>query len=98
LPKNWRCTVERARDQRPLIEHALQLAKTGFAMSYPRNRWFVRAGIWFENAMRRRRGNSFRAFVHPPSEMTRIVERAGFELASRRRTPAWSTDVFVKRS
>jgi len=82
----------------PLLEQALQLAKTGFAMSYPRNRWFVRAGIWFENAMRRRRGNSFRAFVHPPSEMTRIVERAGFELASRRRTPAWSTDVFVKRS
>jgi magnesium-protoporphyrin O-methyltransferase len=82
----------------PLLEHALQLAKTGFAMSYPRDRWFVRAGIWFENAMRRRRGNPFRAFVHPPSEMMRIVERAGFELASRRRTPAWSSDVFVKRS
>ena len=63
----------------PLLEHALQLAKTGFAMSYPRDRWFVRAGIWFENAMRRCRGNSFRAFVHPPSEMMRIVERARFE-------------------
>jgi SAM-dependent methyltransferase len=82
----------------PLLQQALQLAKTGFAMSYPRDRWFVRAGIWFENAMRRRRGNPFRAFVHPPSEMMRIVERAGFELASRRRTPAWSSDVFVKRS
>lgn len=82
----------------PLLECALKLAKTGFAMSYPRDRWFVRAGIWFENARRRRRGNSFRTFVHPPSEMMRIVERAGFELASRRRTPAWSSDVFVKRS
>ena len=81
-----------------LLEHALQLAKTGFAMSYPRDRWFVRAGIWFENAMRRRRGNRFRTFVHPPSEMMRIVEKAGFELASRLRTPAWSSDVFVKRS
>jgi magnesium-protoporphyrin O-methyltransferase len=82
----------------PLLERALHLATTGFAMSYPRDRWFVRAGLWFENAMRRRRGNSFRAFVHPPSEMMRIVERAGFELASRRLTPAWSSDIFVKRS
>jgi magnesium-protoporphyrin O-methyltransferase len=79
-----------------LLEQALQLAKAGFAMSYPRDRWFVRAGIWFENAMRRRRGNSFRAFVHPPSEMTRIIEAAGFRLTSRRQTPAWSCDVFVK--
>ena len=82
----------------PLLQRALQLAQTGFAMSYPRDRWFVRAGNWYENAMRRRRGNPFRAFVHPPSEMMRIVEQAGFELASRRRTLAWSSDVFVKRS
>jgi hypothetical protein len=80
----------------PLLEQALQLARTAFAMSYPRDRWFVRAGIWFENAMRRRRDNPFRTFVHPPSEMVRIIHGAGFRLASRRRTPAWSCDVFVK--
>jgi hypothetical protein len=80
----------------PLLKHALQLASTAFAMSYPRDRWFVRAGIWFENATRRRKGNPFRTFVHPPSEMVRIIQGAGFRLASRRRTPAWSCDVFVK--
>jgi magnesium-protoporphyrin O-methyltransferase len=80
----------------PLLGQALQLATTGFAISYPRDRWFVRAGIWFENAMRRRRGKSFRTFVHPPSEITRIIEAAGFRLTSRRQTPAWSCDVFVK--
>ena len=80
----------------PLLEQALALARTGFAVSYPRDRWFVRMGIWLENAMRRRSGNPFRTFVHPPSEMMRIIERAGFRLASRRRTLAWSCDVFVK--
>ena len=80
----------------PLLKQALQLATTAFAMSYPRDRWFVRAGIWLENAMRRRRGNPFRTFVHPPSDMMRIIEGAGFRLASRSRTPAWSCDVFVK--
>jgi hypothetical protein len=34
----------------PLLKQALQLARTAFAMSYPRDRWFVSVGIWFENA------------------------------------------------
>jgi hypothetical protein len=82
----------------PLLKQALELAQTAFAMSYPRDRWFVRAGIWLENTMRRRRGNPFRTFVHPPSEMMRIIEVAGFQLASRQLTMAWSSDVFVKSS
>jgi hypothetical protein len=82
----------------PLLSTALELARTAFAISYPRDRWFVRAGMWLENAMRRRRGNPFRTFVHPPSEMMRIIEGSGFTLARRERTPAWSADVFVKSS
>jgi tRNA1(Val) A37 N6-methylase TrmN6 len=81
---------------RPLLEQALRRAERGFALSYPRDRWYVRLGVWLENALRRRRGNSFRTFVHRPSEMTRMIERAGFELASQRRTLSWSADVFVK--
>jgi SAM-dependent methyltransferase len=81
-----------------LLEQALRLGERGFAFSYPRDRWFVRLGIWLENAMRRRRGNPFRTFVHPPLDMTRMIERAGFTLASRRRTLSWSCDVFVKPS
>jgi len=80
----------------PLLKEALALAKVGFAMSYPRDRWFVHAGMWLENAMRRRKGNPFRTFVHAPSKMVRIVEGAGFTLARRERTPSWWADVFVK--
>jgi tRNA1(Val) A37 N6-methylase TrmN6 len=82
----------------PLLERALPLAQGAFAISYPRDRWFVKLGIWLENAMRRRRGNPFRTFVHPKSQMTRIIESAGFTLTTRHRTPAWSSDVFVRRS
>ena len=80
----------------PLLRQALNHADRGFAMSYPRDRWFVRAGNWLENAMRRRRGNPFRTFVHAPAEMMRVVEGAGFRLSSRLLTRAWSADVFVK--
>ena len=72
--------------------------KSRFRALYPRDRWFVRVGIWLENALRCRSGNPFREFVHSPSEMIGIIEAAGFRLASRRRTPAWSSDVFVSTS
>jgi len=51
--------------------------------------------MWVENA-RRARKNGFQTFVHPPSHVQAIVERAGFELASRRSTLVWTMDVFVR--
>jgi magnesium-protoporphyrin O-methyltransferase len=81
-----------------LLAQALALAERAFAFSYPRARWHVRIGMWLENALRRWRGNPFRTFVHPPAEMVRLIEGAGFTLASRRRTLSWSSDVFVRRT
>jgi len=79
----------------PLLEATLSHAGNGFACSYPNDRWYVRAVMWLENA-RRARKNGFQTFVHPPSHMQAIVERAGFELASRRSTLVWTMDVFVR--
>lgn len=81
----------------PLLEEALGHAQRVLAFSYPRDRWYVRIGVWFENAVRKQQGNPFRTFVHPPSRMLRRAEQAGFELASRRRTLMWSVDVFLRR-
>jgi len=52
--------------------------------------------MWFDNAKRARK-SGFRTFVHPPREMQRIIERAGFSLARRRQTAFWAVDVFLKR-
>ena len=81
----------------PLLEQALQHAERGFAFSYPRDRWYVRINVWFENALRRWRTNPFRMFVHSPSLMEILVKRAGFELVSRHRTLMSSAVVFRKR-
>src|SRR5688572_30156983 len=79
----------------PLLEQSVRRAERGFAMSYPRDRWFVRLGMWWENAMRRRKGNPFRTFVHSPAEMQRIIQAAGFRLVSRLETMLWCADVFM---
>jgi magnesium-protoporphyrin O-methyltransferase len=82
----------------PLLEQAAGHAERALAFSYPRDRWFVRAGLWIENALRRLRGNPFRTFLHEPAAMRHIVERSGFELASRSQTPTWAAELFVRRS
>jgi tRNA1(Val) A37 N6-methylase TrmN6 len=82
----------------PLLDQALRHAERGFAFSYPRDRWYVRIVVWFENAMRKRRGNAFRTFVHPVARMQQLIEQAGFELVNRLYTVAWAADVFVRRS
>lgn len=79
-----------------LLEHAVRHANKGFALSYPRDRWFVRVVVCLENAIKRRPAG-FRTFVHPPVGMQQIIEQAGFTLVSRRGNLVWSADVFVKQ-
>jgi SAM-dependent methyltransferase len=81
----------------PLLQNALRHAERALAFSYPRDRWFMRGAMAFENAIRSRTCE-FRTFVHPPARMEQLVRAAGFELGSRRCTLAWSADVFLRRS
>lgn len=80
---------------RPLLEASARLAETALALSYPRQRWYVRAGNGLENLMRR--GAAFRTFVHPAAQMEAVVRNAGFELLSRRTSAVWAVDVFTRR-
>ncbi len=84
-------------DYQSLLHGALRRAECGLALSYPRDRWFVRLGVRLENALRRVRSNPFRAFVHSVGDIQRLVDEGGFELVSRRQTPAWAADVYARR-
>jgi magnesium-protoporphyrin O-methyltransferase len=80
----------------PMLNAALQHAERYFALSYPRDEWYVRMGITLENSLRKWKGNPFRAFVHPISVMRRLIEATGFRLAARNQTFSWCADVYVK--
>lgn len=80
-----------------LLTEAVRHAGRAFAFSYPRDRWYVRAGMRLENALRRRR-TRFQTFVHPEARMRQLVEDAGFALAFQRQTMIWSADVFLRRA
>jgi 2-polyprenyl-3-methyl-5-hydroxy-6-metoxy-1,4-benzoquinol methylase len=78
----------------PLLHHAATHARVLLAMSYPRNRWFVRLVLAAENLFRQLRGNAFRSFVHPVSEMEAVLVGAGFRRVSHSGTLVWHMDVF----
>ena len=85
-------------DYRSLLGEAVRRAERGLAVSYPRDRWFVRLGVTVENAFRRLRRQTFRTFVHPVGEIHALIAGAGFELVTRRHTAAWAADVYARRA
>lgn len=81
---------------RPLLDHALRHTARTFALSYPRDRWFVRLAVRAENAARWLTRNPFRTVVHPVAEMQQLIRDAGFAQVSRSQTLTWSADVYAR--
>jgi hypothetical protein len=84
-------------DYRALLDRAAAHARRGLALSYPRDRWYVRLMLATENAVRRLGSSALRAFVHPPGDMDRLLCGAGFRLAQRE-TLTWAADVYARNA
>jgi len=80
-----------------LMGRATQLSGRVLAVSYPRDLWYVRGFMALENLRRRVFGNAFRTFVHSTVAMEDGIVTAGFDRVSRRQTPIWCIDVYVRR-
>jgi hypothetical protein len=89
------CCYPNAED---LLRTAAQRASRLLAYTYPRNRWYVRAFIAFQNNWRRLKGNPFRAFLHPPERMCAVLEGAGLVHAARHGTAVWIVDLYSRES
>lgn len=75
-------------DYRGLLAAAADHSRSCLALSYPRDRWYVRAVVAASNTWRRLWGRAFRAYVHSPVAMADVLLRAGL-----RRT--WAGGTFV---
>jgi len=77
-----------------LLGRASCLARDVLALSYPRDRWYVRVVILLENLWHRITRSAFRAFVHSPARMALVLERAGLQRVARRATAIWAVEVY----
>lgn len=75
------------------------LAKTArvYALTYPRDRWTVRAAVAVGAFALRLVGSAFRPYVHDPRQIEGWIEEAGFRKQYEARTFVWLTQVYVRR-
>ena len=72
-------------------------ARQRLLLTYPQERWYMRAGLRSINLFMRLNGSEFRAFVHPVARMTAAAAGHGLELAERRRNGRfWESAAYVR--
>lgn len=73
-------------------------AKTNrvYALTYPRNRWFIRVVIEIMAFFLKLSGSDFRAFVHNPTDIEGWITEAGFKKAYQNKTFIWLTQIYQK--
>jgi 2-polyprenyl-3-methyl-5-hydroxy-6-metoxy-1,4-benzoquinol methylase len=81
-------------DAEALLWRAAGRARQLLAFTYPRDRWYMRTMIVLENLWLQLTGKKFRAFVHAPDRMGAVLESAGLVRAARRKTLAWTFDLY----
>jgi SAM-dependent methyltransferase len=81
----------------PLVRLSAEKARRYYALSFPHDRWYVRAYTRWQNHRRKRSGNPFRTFVHPTTVIRSLVLAAGFEIRRARRTLVWEILVCARR-
>jgi SAM-dependent methyltransferase len=81
----------------PLVTLSAKKARRYYVLSFPHDRWYVRAHTRWQNHRRKRSSNPFRTFVHPTSVIRGLVLAAGFEIRRTRRTLVWEILVCVRR-
>jgi len=66
-------------------------ARTGryWAASFPRDRWYVRLHMRWQNRLRARTGNAFRTFVHPVARIYELLRGTGLRPLRVWRRPVW---------
>jgi len=76
-------------DYERLLSAAAGRARRMLVFSHPPDHVLARAALWVENSYLRLRGESFRAFVHPPDAMVAVLADAGLTPRYRHRGSAW---------
>jgi 2-polyprenyl-3-methyl-5-hydroxy-6-metoxy-1,4-benzoquinol methylase len=84
-------------DPQLLVGAAARHARRLLALSVPRDTWWLRLGLSAANVWFRLRGG-IQTYVHPPAEVVRIAEAAGFAtVLDERATRIWRVAVFERR-
>ncbi len=83
-------------DLAPLVRASAGKCRRRYALSYPRERWLVRAAVALQNLIRRLRGDPFRTFVHSVEELEALLAEDGFRRIGLYRRAFWAVAVYQR--
>lgn len=80
----------------PLVK--LSCAKTvkHYGVIYPRDSWWAKAAIGFENLMRKIKGNTFRVFVYPSEKVDRLIKEQGLRRVFYKAMMVWQIVIYSR--
>jgi magnesium-protoporphyrin O-methyltransferase len=101
LPKADIVTLDRVvccyPDFRRLLGAAAEHSLSALALTYPRETWYMRAGLSVVNFFQGLRRDPFRVFLHPVAKMDALLKSQGFERISLRRLFVWEMALYRRR-
>jgi len=84
-------------DMKRLVAVSAEKTKRVYGAVYPRESWWMRSSVWLVNQWLRLIRSDFRAYLHSPRAIARVLLDNGLDLRSQRRTIAWEISVFTRR-
>ncbi len=80
-----------------LVHKSLSKTRQVYALTYPRDRWYVRAGIALGAFLMKLIRSDFRPYLHDPIKVEQWITESGFKKTYVAHTPIWLTQVFEKK-
>ena len=83
-------------DFRSLLKAAAGRSRTAIALTYPRETWYMRIGLWVINLFQRVSHDPFRVFLHPVQEMESMLNVEGLRKTSIKRLFVWEMALYQR--
>jgi magnesium-protoporphyrin O-methyltransferase len=85
-------------NMRGLLTAAASKSRAAIALTYPREEWYIKAGMAVMNFVQKLRNDPFRVFVHSVSEMEALLKAEGLKRITTRRLFVWEMSLYQRYS
>lgn len=83
-------------DMEQLVSLSAARARRMYGVVYPRDTWWIKAGIAVQNLYFRLRRNPYRGFIHPTKAVETVLGSQGLQRKSYRRTLFWQVALYSR--
>ena len=80
----------------PLVKLSCEKTVEHYGVIYPRDNWWVKAAIGFENLMRKIKGNTFRVFVYSTEEVDSLIKEQGLRRVFYKAMMVWQIVIYSR--